>query len=134
MKTVYVFPAVFEQEDSGYSVYFPDVPGCYTSGDTLEEAIKMAEDALCLMLYDMEEDKREIPIASSLEQIKKNISDNAFVSLIKCDTLFYRKYYKEKSVRKTLTIPAWLNDLALKKQVNFSQVLQSALKHELGVE
>lgn len=134
MKTMYVFPAVFEQEENGYSVYFPDVSGCYTSGQTLEEAMNMAEDALCLMLYDMEEDKREIPTPSSIEQIKNNIGANDFVSLIKCDTMAYRKFYKEKSVRKTLTIPAWLNDMAIKNQVNFSQILQAALKRELGVE
>lgn len=130
----YIYPAIFEPEESGISVYFPDIQGCYTSGETLEEAMNMAEDALCLMLYDMEEDHREIPTPSTLEQVKTGIKDNSFVSLVKCDTLFYRKYYKEKSVRKTLTIPAWLNDLALKQQINFSQVLQSALKHELGVE
>lgn len=134
MKTMYVFPAVFEQEENGYSVYFPDISGCYTSGKTLEEAMNMAEDALCLMLYDMEEDKREIPNPSSIEQIKDNIRANDFVSLIKCDTMVYRKFYKEKSVRKTLTIPAWLNDMAIKNQVNFSQILQAALKRELGVE
>lgn len=134
MKTMYVFPAVFEREENGYSVYFPDISGCYTSGKTLDEAMSMAEDALCLMLYDMEEDKKEIPTPSSIEQIKDNIGARDFVSLIKCDTMAYRKFYKEKSVRKTLTIPAWLNDMALKNQINFSQILQAALKRELGVE
>lgn len=135
MQTKYAFPAVFApEEEGGYSVYFPDVSGCYTDGDTLTEAIEMAKDALCLMLYHLEEEGKEIPIASDVKAVSANITDNEFVSLIACDTLDYRRYYDNKAVKKTLSIPAWLNALAEREGVNFSAVLQTALKKALGIE
>ena len=134
MKTTYVYPAVIQPEKEGnYSVFFPDITGCCTGGDTLEEAMFMAEDALCLMLYDMEERRCEIPKPSAVNEIQSKIKNGNFVTLVKCDTLKYRKFYKEKSVRKTLTIPGWLNDMAEAADVNFSQELQNALAHKLGV-
>ena len=134
MKTTYIYPAVFElEEDGGYSVYFPDIPGCYTDGNSLEEAMDMAEDALCLMLYHMEEEHQEIPKASDIQKVKMKVGDRTFVSLIKCDTLNYRKFYNNKAVRKSLTVPGWLNDLAEAENINFSSVLQNALANQLGV-
>lgn len=92
---VYIYPAVFEHEKEGnYSVYFPDVNGCYTGGATLQEALEMAEDALCLMLYDMEERHCEIPAPSDAKTVWKNAGRNAIVSLVRCDTEYYRKLYK----------------------------------------
>ena len=134
MKTTYVFPAVFETEkEGGYSVYFPDIEGCYTSGKTLEEAMLNAEDVLCLTLYDREESKEPIPEPSSLDAVRANAAEHDFVSFVKCDTLTYRKFYRDKAVKKTLTIPQWLNDLAEANRVNFSKTLQTALANQLGV-
>ena len=129
MKTKYVYPAIFQREDDGYSVRFPDVDGCFTSGETLEEAMSMAEDALCLMLYDMEESAETIPNASDVRDF--HCEENEFVSLVACDTLEYRRYYNNKAVKKTLSIPAWLNTMAEREDINFSSVLQKALKEEL---
>ena len=84
----YAYPAIFKAEKSGYSVSFPDISGCFTQGDTLEEAKDNAKDALCLMLYDMEEKGEDIPEASNFEKIKE--SEREIVSLIDCDTLKYR--------------------------------------------
>lgn len=128
----YVYPAIFTEEENGYySVRFDDIDGCFTSGFGLEEAIAMAEDALCFMLYTMEKDGEKIPSASDIKDI--SVEKNEFVSLIKCDTLAYRKMFNNKAVKKTLSIPAWLNEMAEKNDINFSAVLQKALKDELGI-
>ena len=127
----YAYPAVFTDEGGVYSVEFPDVAGCATFGDTLPEAAEMAKDALCLMLYSLEEDGRAIPAASDIRSIQAE--GNAFISIVCCDTLEYRKLYNNKAVKKTLTIPTWLNTLAEKNEINFSTVLQNALKKELNI-
>lgn len=135
MRTKYIFPAVFEAEETGgFSIYFPDIPGCYSDADSIEEGIKNAEDALCLMLYHFEEEKREIPTPSSIPEVTKSIREQDFVTYIKCDTLEYRRYFNAKAVKKTLTIPAWLNDIAEREDVNFSHILQKALKQALEIE
>ena len=126
----YVYPAIFTPEDGAYSVVFPDLE-IATSGETLVEAMDMAQDALCLMLYDMEERKADIPAASSITGL--NCEPGSFPSLIECDTMEYRRYYDSKAVKKTLSIPAWLNTMAEKEDINFSAVLQKALKAELNL-
>ncbi len=129
----YVYPAIFTvEEDNYYSVRFDDIEGCCTSGLGIEEAILMAEDALCLMLYDMEESGVEIPKATDIRKVKTE--ENEFVSLISCDTLEYRKRFDNKAVKKTLTIPSWLNDMAERNNINFSAALQSSLKKQLNIE
>ena len=128
----YAFPAIFTPaEEGGYLVNFPDVPACYTEGDTVAEALEMANDVLCLRLYDIEESGKPIPTPSEISDIKTE--NGAFVSMVACDTLEYRKFYGKKAVKKTLTIPNWLNTLAEKANVNFSQVLQDALTEKLGL-
>lgn len=127
----YVYPAVFTPEDGGYVVNFPDFDSCYTEGDTLEEAMKMANDVLCLTLYDMEETGKEIPAPSQIKAVEAN--GESFVSLVRCDTVEYRKYFDNRAVKKTLTIPNWLNTIAERQGVNFSMILQNALKKELNI-
>lgn len=122
----YVYPAIFTLEENGaYSIVFPDLEGCYTCGDSLEDGIEMAEDALALTLYGYEKEGREIPRASALSSI--HVSENEFANFIACDTIKYRKMYNNKAVKKTLTIPEWLNETATSMGLNFSQVLQEAL-------
>ena len=125
----YVFPAVFTPDGKGYSVVFKDLDACYTSGVSLENALFMAEDVLALTLYDYEEEGRDIPDPSN----KTETADNEFVNLIRCDTDEYRKRVNNRAVKKTLTIPEWLNIRAIEANINFSQVLQDALKEKLGV-
>lgn len=122
----YVYPAIFTpEEDGSYSIVFPDLEGCYTCGDNLEDGIEMAEDALALVLYGYEKDGREIPAPSARSAF--SVSGNDFVNFIACDTLKYRKMYNNKAVKKTLTIPEWLNEAASAMGLNFSQILQEAL-------
>ena len=120
----YSYPAIFTPEESGgYSVNFPDLEGCYTEGDDRTDAIYMAEDVLALVLYGYEKDGRAIPQPSQSFDLK----DGEFMNYIACDTMEYRKMYNNKAVKKTLTIPEWLNEEATAIGVNFSQVLQEAL-------
>lgn len=127
----YVYPAVFTKEDNGqYSVVFKDLEGCYTCGDNIEHAIEMAEDVLALVLYGYEIEGKEIPEPSQRESIK--VGQREFVNDIICDTLEYRKMYNNKSVRKNVTLPEWLNEEAEALKINFSQVLQEALLQKLG--
>lgn len=128
----YVYPALITKEEDGYSVCFPDVSGCYSCGDDLAEAISMAEDALALCLYEMETAKETIPTPTELKDV--SVENDEIVTLICCDTLVYRKMYDKAAVKKTLTIPNWLNLMAEEANINFSQLLQEALKEKLAVK
>ena len=125
----YAYPAIFTKEHNGYSVLFPDFDGtgfaCATGGDDLNDAMNMAQDALCLVLYHMEQDGHLVPKVSDVKAI--DTAENEFVSLIACDTDEYKRFYDSRAVKKTLTIPSWLNTKAERKGVNFSQILQEAL-------
>lgn len=126
----YVYPAVFTPEQGGsYSVLFPDLDGCYTCGDNLQDAIMMAEDVLAFYLYDQERAGKDIPVSSKAEQVK--LQEGEFVNYIACDTIEYAKMHNNRAVKKTLTIPEWLNEEATAMGVNFSQVLQEALINRL---
>ncbi len=128
----YVYPAIFSpSEDGGFTVSFPDVSGCYTEGDTLAEAIEQAKDALCLMLYDLEEREASIPVPTSINDVVTESGD--IVSLVACDTLEYRKFFDKKAVKKTLTIPNWLNTMAERADINYSAALQEALIEKLHI-
>lgn len=129
----YVYPAIFTPEaEGGYSVAFPDVDGCYTQGEDLAEAVFMAEDALALTLYSLEEDGKDTPTPTPLNEIKASETD--VITLVKADTMEYRKMYNSKAVKKTLTIPGWLNEQAERSNVNFSKLLQDALMSELHIQ
>ena len=128
----YVYPAIFTpEEEGGYSIFFPDLEGCYTCGDDLQDAIFMANDVLAFVLYDYEAEGKEIPSPSKAEDVKKE--DNEFVNYVACDTVEYARMHNNKAVKKTLTIPQWLNDAALRKDINFSQVLQEALIQKVNM-
>mgnify|MGYP002622957968 CR=1 FL=1 len=128
----YIYPAIFHPEDEGgFSIDFPDIDGCFTCGDNLAHGMEMASDVLPLMLVELEDTKSPIPQASSINDLELEGDD--FATLIACDTAKYRRLLKNMSVKKTLTIPSWLNDSAVAAGINFSQVLQNALRVELGL-
>ncbi len=128
----YVYTAIFTPEENGlFSVKFPDLQGCCTSGDDEADAVYMAQDVLCLTLYDLEQDEKPIPKASKPSEI--SVSGEEFTSLIAVDTDTYRRFYENKLIKKTLNIPSWLNERAERANVNFSQLLQRALKEELRI-
>lgn len=122
-----VYPACFYKEETGYSVVVPDLLGCCTQGETLDEAIQMAEDAALGWLLTALEENEEIPEPTEIKNVKLEY-ENGFVSLLLLDVGAYsEKYGSRKSVKKTLTIPAWLNERAERMEINFSKTLQDAL-------
>ena len=122
-----VYPACFYKESSGYSVVVPDLLGCCTQGESLEEAIQMAEDAALGWLLTALEENEQIPQSTEVKDVKLEY-ENGFVSLLLLDISAYsEKYGSRKSVKKTLTIPAWLNERAERMKINFSKTLQDAL-------
>lgn len=132
-----MYPACFYKEKEGnYSVIFPVINQA-TCGDTLDEAMKMAVDCLAGYLYNTKLENLEVPKAPSMESINVDEEydeyESAFVNMVTVDVDEYAKKHFEKSVKKTLTIPSWLNDLAIENGVNFSQALQSALKNQLHI-
>lgn len=128
-----VYPAcMYEEDDGSYSVEIPDLKGCCTQGNTLQEALEMAQDAALGWILTSIEDDEEIPQASKIEDIKLE-NENGFKTLLLLDIDQYtQKYGSKQSVKKTLTIPSWLNKRAEKIGVNFSQTLQDALLNKIA--
>jgi Uncharacterized conserved protein len=131
-----VYPACFYPcEEGGYTVIFPDLSGCVTEGDNLPDAIDMAVDAASgWLLYLLEEEKKQPPESSDIKAIIPDEYPDGFVTLINLDLDEYAKKHGLKAIKKTLTIPAWLNSIAEENNVNFSQVLQNALIKQLGIQ
>ena len=132
MKDSYEFVAIFNYAEDGISISFPDLPGCLSCADTTKEAIKNAEEVLGLVLYDIEEENEKIPEPTLLENVKCEKNERAV--LINVWMPLVRNEIEEQSIKKTLTIPQWLNKIAEKENVNFSKLLQSALKDYLKVK
>jgi len=131
-----VYPACFYKEkEGGYSVIFPDLNHLSTCGETLENALEMAVDCLAGYLYSAKQEGENVPTPSEMSCIDVDKEydeyESAFVNMVAVDVAEYAKKHFEKSVKKTLTIPSWLNEIAVANNVNFSQVLQSALKEQL---
>ena len=123
----YIFPAVLTY-DEGYeiAVTFPDLPGCATSGETEADALAMGKEALGLHLWGMETDAEEIPVPSPVKDI--HTDENEVIVLIDVYMPAVRMAQENRSVNRTVTLPAWLNAKALERGINFSQILQNALK------
>jgi len=128
-KMKYAYPAVFTPEDKGFSIFFPDVKMGATQGDTIADGLEMAQDFLVEAMIMLENEGQEIPRASKISEL--NLKDGEFASFVSVDTLEHRRKFDSKAVKKTLTIPAWLNTIAEKNSINFSSVLQEALKEKL---
>jgi len=121
-----IYPAIFYKEDESYWVEFPDLEGCQSFGDTLEEIHENAKEALAAYLVTLLEQKRTLAPPTDIYEIKA--PENAFVSLVDADLI-----KKSQAVKKTLTIPSWLNEMAESNHINFSKVLQDALMEKLEV-
>lgn len=127
----YAYPAIltYDKGENRYYVNFPDIENCFTDGKTLPEAIEMGEDALALMLCQMEDDGANIPEPTDIKAITVEPAET--VSLIFADTTEYRRLNDNKAVKKTLSVPNWLNIKAERLGINFSYVLQQALIKEV---
>lgn len=129
-----VYPAIFSPLDEmdGYCVTFPDLPGAVTQGENITDAIEMATDCASGWVLDELEDGKPAPKASKLNDIKLD-NEEDFVNLIVLDMDVYAEKHGNKSVRKNCTIPAWLNTISERKNINYSTVLQKALIEELNL-
>lgn len=126
------YPAVFHTaEEGGFWVTFPDIPECMTQGDNMQEAYEMAVDALGLSLTSREAEREEIPKVSSLDEVD---AEDGTLVIVEFDMAEYRRRNSSRAVKKTLSIPEWLNEAAVREGVNFSQILQEALMSKLGIQ
>jgi predicted RNase H-like HicB family nuclease len=125
MKTKYAYPAIFTKEDNGYFVNFPDIHPCYTEGSTLEEAAIMAKDVLESRIEVALERGENLPVPSDIEALR---GDRVMLVIGDVENIKSQTRY----VKKTLSIPYWLNAAAEKEHINFSGVLQEALKERLA--
>ena len=128
-KTLLTYPAIFTQENGQYWVEFIDLRGCYSDGETLAEAMENAKEAMGLYLEDLEEYPK---CTTNIKDIQ--LLENQIISYVSVDLVEHKRKYENKSVKKTLSIPAWLNTIAERENINFSQVLQKSLMDILQVD
>ena len=124
-KDIYVYPAIFSYAEDGISVSFPDLPGCYSCGWSDEEALRMAREALGVHLWMMEEDEDPIPAPTQMNQL--TVEENERIHLVEVYMPLIRQAEDNKSVKKTLTIPAWMDTAAKAQNINFSLLLQQSI-------
>jgi predicted RNase H-like HicB family nuclease len=135
---IHVYPACFYKEkEGGYSVIFPDLNHLATCGDTLEQAVTMAVDCLAGYIHYAKREGNLLPEPSERGSVNPDAEyddyEEVFVNMVAVDAEEYAKSHFERSIRKNLTIPKWLNDTALREGVNFSRVLQNALLEQLNL-
>lgn len=131
-KELTVYPAIFtKMNDDGnyYVIDFIDLKNCITEGETIQEAYYMAQDAMGLFLDELVKFPEPTLDFSNIE-----LKENQFISFVSIDMDYYRKKYNNKSVKKTLSIPSWLDTIAEKENINFSQLLQEAIKNKLEID
>ena len=122
---IYTATLIPNEDKSKYYCRVPDLPGCITTGNSIEDAIEMITDAASGWLVVAEDEGNEIPPATPQPEL--DIPENAFCSIIRIDTFAYRAATDTRSVRKNVSLPAWMAALAEKRGVNCSQVLQDGL-------
>ncbi len=130
-KDVRIYPALLSEEGKYICVRFPDLPGCNTFGEGYADAIASARDALGGHLLCMEEDNDPIPVPTPVSGLKPEKGEVAVLIDVRMDIL--REEEANKSVSKNVTLPSWLNQLAMESKINFSNTLQEALREKLGV-
>ncbi len=129
----YIYPAIFHvAEEGGYWIEFPDLVGANSQGENLEDALYMAKDCLAVFMSCLEDSGKEIPKATI--PYEKKIEKGDFTQLVEVYMPPYRDEYRNKSERRNVTIPRWLNDVVKEKNINCSAILTSALKKYLGFE
>ena len=131
-KDTYLFPAILSYDDDGISIEFPDLPGCLPCADTTEEAVANARDAMALHLWSMEKDNDDMPEPTPITNI--NLGENRVPLLVDVFMPPVRDRLNNKYVKKTLSIPQWLNIEAERQGVNFSLILLNGLKQYLQLE
>ncbi len=126
----YAYPAVLYPDNGLIGVKVPDLPGCFTFGGNAAEALLMARDAVEMWLWDAENRREPIPPAS----VSLPVEPGETFTMIAADTDEYRKANETRAIKKTLSIPSWLNYQAEKANAPFSQILQQGLKEYLHIQ
>lgn len=125
------YPAIFhEAEEGGFWVSFPDLPECLTEGDDMQQAYEMAVDALGLSLTSRKAEDEPIPKPTEINKVD---AEDGILAVVEFDMMEYQKKHNSRAIKKTLSIPEWLNEEAVARGVNFSQVLQEALMLKLNI-
>lgn len=132
MKDTYIYPAILTYDESGIGIEFPDLPGCLPCADTTEEAVQNAKEAMRLHIWSMEKDNDEMPEPTDITQLE--LEKGQVPLMVEVFMPPVRERLNNRFVKKTLSIPQWLNAEAEAKGVNFSQVLQNALKKYLNIK
>ncbi|MCI6380874.1 MAG: type II toxin-antitoxin system HicB family antitoxin [Faecalicoccus sp.] len=117
--------------EKSYSLYFPDMPGCYSDGKNLEDALKKAKDALELHYYGMVKDGEKVP--KSTGKVSKEDAEGCIVCPVTIYPDVVVEKYNNKKVKTNCTLPAWLKEIAENNHINYSQVLEAAIKQKLGL-
>lgn len=128
-KNIFSYPAIFTEEDGSYWCQFIDLSGCFSDGNTFEECMENSKEALGSQLELLVEYPEPTMDFSNIK-----IEKNQIISFVSINMDEFKAKYSNKSVKKTLSIPAWLNTMALAQKVNFSQVLQDALIQKLNID
>lgn len=130
-KDYFSYVAIFTYNEDGICIDFPDLPGCCPCADkdNTEMALKNAKEALGLHIWGMEQDNEILPESTPITKLK--LKSNQIPILIDVFMPSVRERMNNRSVNRTVTLPAWLNAAALERNINFSQVLQDALKQQL---
>ena len=131
-KDIAIYPAIFEYAEDGITITFPDLLGCISCAESQEEAIYMAKDVLGVFITACESLGDTIPVPSKGTDIKAEPGQSVF--MIDVWLPIYREEKRSGSVKKNVTIPVWLNSLAEKQKLNFSQILQAGIKASLGIQ
>lgn len=133
MRSRYVYPAIVEwiEEDGVFDIAFPDLEECFTFAENDEDIMQSAKEVLELCIYDREENNGDIPAATKISDL--DVRKGQSILMVDVWMIPVRDKFENKSVKKTLTIPKWLNDIAEEQKVNFSHILQSSLKDYLGL-
>lgn len=132
MKQNYIYPIIVKKEEDEILVSFPDFPDQMTDAETMEDAVESAQNVIALEIIDKLDQNKKIPEATALEDIV--LEEGEQVIYVQVWLPYYRQTVKEIYVKKTLTIPQWLDIMAKEKEINFSAVLVKGLKKELGMD
>ncbi len=125
--------AVFEPTETGYSVYYPDLPGCISYGETFEQAQQEAADALALHIYGMEKDNDDIPAPSAKPAIDPETATGYLTAPVSVFPDLVRLELDNRKAPTNVSLPVWLKEIAEKNKVNYSKLLESALMDYLGI-
>ena len=126
MQDIYNYIAIFTFDSDGITIEFPDLPGCLSCADSYQEAYENAEEALSLHLYNMEQSCEEIPTPSCIENIE--LDKNQRTALIKANMRLARAKIENITVKKTITLPSYMNIWGEQNHINFSKLLQEQIR------